>query len=1086
MSLRVSQRSNKLLLFRTAVLLLFVLILSAESLADVRRPFTTRYTTNAHGDIYIVGNVSITADPADPNAAAAQAGGNFNNNAFNMVHVDIDTNGTTFNSSNASFFLPAGSSVLWAGLYWGADIQNADGGVVAPPGGFFPANTLLGQVKFSTGGGYQTINSEIPLDFNAGNYRYQGFAEVTNLIRNQFPGTSRTYTLANLQAATGTGPSHYAGWSLVVAVENPSDPLRHFNIFDGFAQVDPATPNVTTTVSGFLTPLSGAFDTHVGMVAYEGDLATSGDFFQINTTSISDALNPVNNFFNSSITRFGTRISAKNPDYVNQLGFDIDVANYTCDPAFPPCLISNGDTTANLTFGMTGDWYYPGVLTFAIDIHDPVLEGQVVKSYIDLNGGGINPGDIIEFQIQITNIGDELATNVVLTDPIPPNTTYVPGSMEIIAGPNLGVKTDASGDDQAEYNAAAGPNGEVTIRLGTGANATTGGIIGIPGSPDNMTTARFQVTIDGGTPDGTPISNAATVDFEDPTGGLFSVTSNIATTVTGIEVDIDINKTVDTPLTFEGNTVTFTITATNSGPDQANNIKITDILPNGFLFSSATPSQGTYSVGSGIWSAGSLASGASATLTIMAVADVGSALLPQPIINTASLTSVDEPDTDSGNNSDTAAVTVSTTSSYSNKYLYLYTSFVPHRMSRTVSAGEPRVLLTPGAPRTWTLTPALTGNLTLPANSFIIFSIWMDNRNSFATFPRAINMRLDSIGATAMAIGNVNGFTAANSNWNLITLFFNIGPADITLLAGSQLVMTITNNAGPNQNISIDPDNAGTSSTVGMVASTLISVDSVEAYNAAYPGGIIPGSFIPGSTVFVRTVVSDPFGDYDITAARVTILDSIPAAVVNNAPMVQVATNPALGTRTYEYQYVIPAGAELGDWSIQVDADEGTEGIVSDTGFGSFTVGLPDLLVRKTVSVIEDPVLGTTNPKAIPGGHIRYDIKIDNEGEAPVDANTVTITDPIPANTELFVGDFDGSGNAVEFIDGLAYGQRTSGLALGLIEYDDGGGFGYVPMPDADGFDPNIIAVRINFTGVFDGNPNNSPSFTAGFKVRIK
>ena len=43
----------------------------------------------------------------------------------------------------------------------------------------------------------------------------------------------------------------------------------------------------------------------------------------------NDANNPVTNPFNSSISRLGTRISAKNPDHLNQLGFDADVIDAT-------------------------------------------------------------------------------------------------------------------------------------------------------------------------------------------------------------------------------------------------------------------------------------------------------------------------------------------------------------------------------------------------------------------------------------------------------------------------------------------------------------------------------------------------------------------------------------------------------------------------------------------------------------------------------------------------------------------------------------------------------------------------------------
>ena len=47
----------------------------------------------------------------------------------------------------------------------------------------------------------------------------------------------------------------------------------------------------------------------LGVVAYEGDFGYTGDSFQLNGTSLSDALNPADNFFNSSITRFGAAVT---------------------------------------------------------------------------------------------------------------------------------------------------------------------------------------------------------------------------------------------------------------------------------------------------------------------------------------------------------------------------------------------------------------------------------------------------------------------------------------------------------------------------------------------------------------------------------------------------------------------------------------------------------------------------------------------------------------------------------------------------------------------------------------------------------
>ena len=86
-----------------------------------------------------------------------------------------------------------------------------------------------------------------------------------------------------MDAQTGNdGLGFFAGWALVIVIKDPNEPLRNLTVFDGFAHVngnDPSSANsrVDIPVSGFLTPLSGAVATHIGVVGYEGDLGATGD-----------------------------------------------------------------------------------------------------------------------------------------------------------------------------------------------------------------------------------------------------------------------------------------------------------------------------------------------------------------------------------------------------------------------------------------------------------------------------------------------------------------------------------------------------------------------------------------------------------------------------------------------------------------------------------------------------------------------------------------------------------------------------------------------------------------------------------------
>src|SRR5438105_863105 len=98
--------------------------------------------------------------------------------------------------------------------------------------------------------------------------------------------------------------------------------------------------------------------------------------------------------------------------------------------------------------------------------------------------------------------------------------------------------------------------------------------------------------------------------------------------------DIAVAKSVSDPTPAVGTNVTSTITAHNHGPDQTTAHQVTDLVPAGLTFVSATPSQGTYTAGTGLWDIGVLASGATATLQVTVTVNGTS-----PVVNRATRTS---------------------------------------------------------------------------------------------------------------------------------------------------------------------------------------------------------------------------------------------------------------------------------------------------------------------------------------------------------------------------------------------------------------------------------------------------------------
>ncbi len=81
--------------------------------------------------------------------------------------------------------------------------------------------------------------------------------------------------------------------------------------------------------------------------------------------------------------------------------------------------------------------------------------------------------------------------------------------------------------------------------------------------------------------------------------------------------DLSITKTVDNATPKFNQTVKFTLTAHNSGPNNATGVTVVDKLPAGLKFISA---DGAYNATTGIWTVGNLAKGATAILHIVAQA----------------------------------------------------------------------------------------------------------------------------------------------------------------------------------------------------------------------------------------------------------------------------------------------------------------------------------------------------------------------------------------------------------------------------------------------------------------------------------
>ncbi|MFS0701592.1 beta strand repeat-containing protein [Cellulomonas sp. 179-A 4D5 NHS] len=464
------------------------------------RDFTPVFSANTNGEILVAANTLMTCSTTSGStgagtcaAARGATSGNYSNNDYTMQYVDVDANAATVNSSSATLTLPAGGGVLFAALVWGGRTRGTATVGNNP--------VLRGQAVLTVPGGTPTTVTARTADVavapsDGWGTAYQSWLDVTDVVA---AAGSGTYTLGNVQSAARVD-NNYAGWSLVVAVADPSAPARNLTVFTGLASVANGDPLPTFTVSGFLTPPSGPVRTTVGAVSYEGDMGLTGDTFTLNSTPISNALNPSNNVFNSSISDRGAQVTTRAPAYANQLGFDADL--FSANGVLP-----NSATSARISLTTSSEQYFPGVVTFSTELYDPKLLGT--KTVVDDDGGQVLLGDTLTYTVPVENIGLDTASVSRFFDAIPTGTSYVPGSITVDGVP----LTDAAGDDLAQYvPAGALGQGHVLAYLGAGATPALGGSIPMStGTAQHLVTFRVRVGADA--TNGQRLVNAAALTY---------------------------------------------------------------------------------------------------------------------------------------------------------------------------------------------------------------------------------------------------------------------------------------------------------------------------------------------------------------------------------------------------------------------------------------------------------------------------------------------------------------------------------------------------------------------------------------------
>jgi uncharacterized repeat protein (TIGR01451 family) len=356
--------------------------------------------------------------------------------------------------------------------------------------------------------------------------------------------------------------------------------------------------------------------------------------------------------------------------------------------------------------------------------------------------------------------------------------------------------------------------------------------------------------------------------------------------------------------------------------------------------------------------------------------------------------------------------------------------------------------------------------------------------------------------------GTVTAGTAANDTSITIsgaTVPFNAGgtaSCSITVAVTSTIVAAAPGLA--NTTSTVTSTNAATSATAtaNLIVTTppLTSPSIAKAFSpASIPTGgtstitFTIGNANPGiltNASFTDTLTNMRVASTTIGGTCAGVTNS-PALVVGatgvNAVNLTVPNLPPGGCTVTVQVTSSVVGANPNTSSGVVTTQTPVAGAVSNTAILTVTLA-PSLVFLKTVSVVDDPVNGTTNPKNIPGANVLYNLRVTNTGAGAVDLNTVVITDPIPANTTLFVGDLGAvNSGPILFVQGSPTSALTftySGLASGADDVDFFSDIACAtPLVPTPPYDPAVKCIRLNPKGTMPGGA--SPFFELRFKVKV-
>ncbi|WP_040329927.1 DUF7507 domain-containing protein, partial [Clostridium ihumii] len=677
------------------------------------------------------------------------------------------------------------------------------------------------------------------------------------------------------------------------------------------------------------------------------------------------------------------------------------VYNYVVDPNKPA---ANGSGTSN-------------VVETQVNHADLISSGNFVKT---VDKAIADVGDVVTYTVTVKNTGNVAANGVVVTDIVPNGASYVSGTLTVngvanISDPNNGVNIGSINSNQT-----------VTI--------------------------VFKVKINT-IPNPNPMPNKASVVYNyivNPTEPPVSVTGNTNIVTTQVNhADLvspgNFVKAVDKEFADVGDTVTYTITAKNTGNVAANNVVITDTVPNG-----ASYVNGTLTV-NGVANASNPNNGINIgninpnqTISIVFDAKINTIPNPNPMPNKAEvdytyIVSSQLPPVGVNGNTNTVLTTVN------------HGEILPENAVKSANKSA----TTPGDLVTYTVTLRNTGNTAI--NNVTVTDV----------VPSGTTFQTGTV--------TINGIADVNAN---PTVGINVGTIGVNetctvtfvVKVESDTIETLTNKATVDYSYVVNPKEPPKNQTVD---TNTVSIDNLIPKLTIVKTSNVSGALVNDIIRYTLNVTNS--GQVNLTNVIIKDVLTSNLQYANNLTVNGISTTGDITTGVNIGNLAIGSNKVVSFDAKVISIPASSKVINSATGSYSYTVSGTRFNGETTsndrIVTIYNPKLTLTkvsdNNAVVVGQNFNYVINAINEGDIII--NNVIIKDALPSEFKVETITVDGNVVNGDIGAGINIGNLNVGVNKAIV-------LSIKVLEDLKDTFKNIV----NGTGTINVDPSQNPRSVNG------